>query len=71
MSRSWDTERYNQPNSQPTSNQIEFIQELCDNLNLEYALYRPYTFDEASETIDELTHETDYAHSQSRYNDYD
>ena len=40
-------------------------------MNLEYALYRPYTFDEASETIDELTHETDYAHSQSRYNNYD
>lgn len=46
---SWQTE-----GNQPTDNQVRYIKELCDHLNLDYEQIKPSTFDEASELIEEL-----------------
>ncbi len=49
---SWQT--YDNP---PTENQVNYMQGLCDFLNIDYEEIKPPTFAEASELIDELVGE--------------
>ena len=41
----------------PTANQISYIRKMCDELHLDYLVVAPSTFDEASETIEEMSDE--------------
>ncbi len=50
---SWDTV----DGGLPTANQISYIREMCEALQMDYLVVAPSSFDEASEMIDEMRYE--------------
>ena len=59
--------KYPRATSRPTNRQLQYIESLCDDLELEHSNYTPDSFIEASEMIDELKLEAGYLTFEASY----